>query len=120
MSPAIGFAGILMTFMMVADQIISGYSRVDRTLSGLGWLIAALASWRGAWVGWLARLGKHSFGIYLSHALFIEGIQAAAHASGYGVSLGLDLVAMTGGFIGALLTTLLIARTPKLRWLNGD
>lgn len=119
-NPAIGFAGLLMTTMMIGNQIVSGYSRMDRTLSGFGWLIVALADWRGAWVSILARFGKRAFGMYLSHVLFIEGIQAIAHASGYGISLGLDALSVVGSFIGAAVTTLLIARTPRLRWLNGD
>ncbi len=119
-NPAIGFAGVLMTVMMIGNQIFSGYSRVDRTLSGLGWLIAALADWRGAWVRWLARYGKHAYGIYLSHVLFIEGFQAVMHHRGYGSSVALDLATAGVSFVGAVLTTLLIARTPGLRWLNGD
>lgn len=119
-NPAIGFAGLLMTIMMIGNQVVSGYSRMDRTLSGLGWLIVALADWRGAWVSILARFGKRAFGMYLSHVLFIEGIQAVAHSRGYGVSVGLDLLSICGGFVGAVVTTLLISRTPRLRWLNGE
>jgi hypothetical protein len=105
---------------MVGNQIVSGYNRVDRTLSGFGWLFVSLADWRGRWVHFLARFGRLAYGVYLSHVLFVEGIQAVAHARGYGSSIGLDLLATLGGIVGGILTALLISRSRYLRWLSGD
>ena len=74
-SPALGFAGLLLTFAMLANQIVSGYSRVDRTLSGLGWLMAALAAWRGPWVNSDGALRPTVVRRLSRTVLIIEGVQ---------------------------------------------
>ncbi len=119
-SPALGCAGLLLTIAMLSNQIVNGYSRIDRTLSGLGWLLAAMAAWRGPWVSWMARIGRLSYGIYLAHVLVVEGVQTVAHRAGIGASIGLDLVTMTAAFFGALAITIVISRSKHLRWINGD
>ncbi|CAN5540379.1 hypothetical protein BH09PLA1_BH09PLA1_30820 [soil metagenome] len=119
-SHALGFAGMLLTIAMLANQIISGYSRIDRTLSGLGWLLAAMAAWRGPWVNWMASVGRKSYGVYLAHVLVIEAVQTIAHRSGIGSSIGLDLFTISVGFSVALAITMAIARSSYTRWINGD
>lgn len=119
-SPALGFIGLLLTIAMLANQVISGYSRMDRTLSGMGWLLAALAAWRGAWVQWMARLGRCSYGIYLAHVLVVEGVQAIAHKRGFASSVELDVFTMLAAFAISLVITVTIARSRYTRWINGD
>jgi fucose 4-O-acetylase-like acetyltransferase len=119
-SPALGFIGLLLTIAMLANQVISGYSRIDRTLSGMGWLLAALAGWRGPWVQWMANLGRRSYGIYLAHVLIIEGVQAVAHKRGFGPSVELDAFTMVAAFAVSLAITVAISRSRYTRWINGD
>jgi peptidoglycan/LPS O-acetylase OafA/YrhL len=118
-TPIVGLAGALLTIGTVTDQLINGYSRLERTLSGLGWMLAALATWRGPWVNWMARGGRNAYGIYLTHVLFIEGVQAVAHRAGFGSSVGLDAVTIAAGFGGGLLLTNLLSRSRRTAWLNG-
>lgn len=118
-TPIVGLAGALLTIGTVTDQLIHGYSRLERTLSGLGWLLAALATWRGPWVQWMARGGRHAYGIYLTHVLFIEAVQAIAHRAGLGSSIGLDAVTIIAGFFGGLLLTTALDKSRHTAWLNG-
>jgi len=119
-TPAMGFAGLLLTTAMISNQIIYGYSRLDRTLSGLGWLMVALAAWNAPWVPMLARLGRYSYGIYLIHVLIIEGLQAVLHHAGFAVSVPLDLCIMLATFTLSSLIAVAIAQVRWLRWLDGD
>jgi peptidoglycan/LPS O-acetylase OafA/YrhL len=119
-SPAVGFAGILLTCAMVSNQTLYGYSRVERTMSGMGWLMVALTAWWAPWVSVLARLGRHAYGIYLVHVLVIETIQAIAHHAGYGSSIQLDLFTMTSTFLLSSAVAVSLSRIPSLRWLNGE
>ena len=119
-TPAVGFAGILVTCAMVGDQVLHGYSRLERTMSGMGWLMVALTAWSAPWVPALARLGRHAYGIYLVHVMLIESIQAIAHHAGYGSSVALDLFTMTSTFVLSTAIAISISRIPHLRWLNGE
>jgi surface polysaccharide O-acyltransferase-like enzyme len=119
-TPAVGFAGILVTCAMVSDQTLHGYSRLERTMSGMGWLMVALTAWSAPWVPVLARLGRHAYGIYLVHVLVIETIQAIAHHAGYGSSVELDVFTMTSTFLLSSAIAISLSRMPYLRWLNGE
>jgi peptidoglycan/LPS O-acetylase OafA/YrhL len=119
-STSVGFAGLLLTAAMVANQILYGYTRLDRTLSGLGWLMVALTAWNAPWVPMLARLGRYSYGIYLVHVLILEALQAIFHHAGYGVSVQLDLFIMLVTFVASAAIAVSIAQVRWLRWLNGD
>jgi peptidoglycan/LPS O-acetylase OafA/YrhL len=113
----VGLFGAALTVAMVGLQIRYGYSRAERTLSGLGWMLAALAAWRGPWVHWLARAGRHSYGMYLSHVLVIEGVQAVAHRAGLGSSVGLDVATIVCGGLGAWALAAGLGRYRRLAWL---
>lgn len=120
LNPLLGVMGATLTLVMITSQITYGYSRIDRTLSGLGWFIAALVAWRGPWVKWAARLGRHGYGIYLSHILFVEGFQAVGHKLGYGISVQFDLLCILAAIIGSTIVAIQLDRNRRLRWLNGE
>jgi fucose 4-O-acetylase-like acetyltransferase len=113
----IGFGGAALTAAMVVTQIRYGYSRLERTLSGMGWMLAALAVWRGPWVTWLAKAGRRSYGVYLSHVLVIQGVQAVAHWAGAPTSVGLDVVVIACGVVGAYAIATGLGRWRGTAWM---
>jgi peptidoglycan/LPS O-acetylase OafA/YrhL len=114
--PAIGGALLI---VMLGLQIADGYSRLDRTLSGLGLLLFATAAWRVPLLSWMSWIGRRSYGIYLTHVLFIEGMQAIAHQCGFGSSVALDAVTFAAGLGGGLAATIALQRTKRFAWLAG-
>lgn len=119
MTTVISIVGGFMTVLTLSLQLAFGYSRLDRTLSGLGLLLLALGPWRGSIVLALARIGRLSYGIYLSHVLFIETVQFIARHGGLGASLRLDLFNMWFSLIAATLLAVWLQNRRWLAWLNG-
>lgn len=118
--PLLAGLGALLTLVMLGLQISRGYSRFDRTLSGLGWMLVALAPWRGAIVSKTASLGRLSYGMYLSHALFVEGTQTAFRVLGFAPSVAIDLTVFAVAIIGSASLAAALARSKRLSWLNGQ
>ena len=116
-TPLIGAAGLALTAVTLGEQWVNGYSRSLRTLSGFGWLLIALAPWRARILPVLARLGRHSYGIYLVHVLFVQGAQAIIHRAGQPVSPSMDILTVTVAMAGAIGTTWLLAQSRYTRWL---
>jgi peptidoglycan/LPS O-acetylase OafA/YrhL len=114
-----GIAGLFLTAGAVFSQIRFGYSRPERTLSGLGWALVALSGWHRSWVPHLAALGKYAYGAYLSHVLVIETVQALAHSAGVGPSVALDAFTFAMGVAGAFWIAIVLGRHRRLAWLNG-
>lgn len=83
--------GFFLTWATIGNQVMYGYNLLDRTLSGLGWFLLAFAPIHGKLIQWLGKLGRHSFGMYRAHALFVEGMQYALHRMGLKVSPMMDL-----------------------------
>lgn len=86
-------------------------------LAGLGWILLALAPWRGWGIERLARLGGLSLGIYLAHPMFIEGLQALAMRAGWRTSWGLDLSIFAAALASSTFFSALLARSRWSRWL---
>lgn len=113
--PVIG--GLLLVGTM-ALQVATGYTRIERTLGGLGLLLLATAPWRRVpFLLWMSWIGRRSYGIYLAHIVFIEGMQAVAHHLGFASSLALDVVTFASGLAGGLAVTVALQRTKRLAWL---
>lgn len=118
--PAIvGIGGIVLAAWMLVQQALHGWLMLPRALSGLGCMLVALAPWRGTLVQGFARLGRFGYGIYLSHVLVVEMIRATMHHFGFDPSIWLDLLVFALGFAGSISIAKLLARYPKLAWLNG-
>jgi peptidoglycan/LPS O-acetylase OafA/YrhL len=118
--PAIvGIGGIVLAAWMLVQQALHGWLMLPRALSGFGCMLAALAPWRGPLVQGFARLGRFGYGIYLSHVLVVEMIRATMHHLGFDSTIWLDLLVFALGFAGSISIAKLLARTPKLAWLNG-
>ncbi|MGH7178482.1 MAG: acyltransferase family protein [Tepidisphaeraceae bacterium] len=119
-TPLVATSGILLLAGTVGDQLAHGYSRLYRTLSGLGLLLASLGPWHGPAVSAAARLGRLSYGVYLAHSLLIEGLQSIANRFGVPHELWFDVATFAFGLGGSLALTWLLARSRRTAWLIGD
>jgi len=117
--PAIGFIGLLMVVTMVADQFVNGYSRLDRTLSGLGLLLAALAPWPKQIVSVLAPIGRLSYGMYLSHLLVIGAMLGLAKRMHIPTTTQLKLFTWLATVVLSYLLAKALSRSKWLTILNG-
>ena len=118
-SPVMGSAGIVLAAFVSVEQVFKGLQLIPRGLSGLGCMIAALAPWKTAAGSVLARLGRYSYAIYLSHALIVEIIHAAIYRHNLELSMGLDLITFTLSFAGSILLAIALGHSRRLAWLNG-
>jgi peptidoglycan/LPS O-acetylase OafA/YrhL len=118
-SKAVGVAGIVLALACSTEQVLRGIQPIPRGLSGLGCMVAALAPWKGRAMSVLARFGRYSYGVYLSHVLVGEIVRAVAAHSHLPVSAGLDLVIFVFSFAGSLAIVMALGKSPRLAWLNG-
>lgn len=118
-SPVVGLAGIALMMACSLKQVLNGIQLIPRGLTGLGCMLAALTPWRGPAVSWLARYGRHGYGIYLCHVLIIEPMHVLSARLHLPSSIFLDVVTFAFAFAGSLALVRVIGRTPRLRWLNG-
>ncbi len=97
----------------------SGPYRMARHLSGIGVLLIAIPP-DGGWITMrLAKLGRYSYGIFLSHLVFVEGFLAVASRRGIGMSWELDVSIFVLSCVGATGLTILLMRFNGTRWLVG-
>jgi peptidoglycan/LPS O-acetylase OafA/YrhL len=115
----VGIGGIVLAAWMLVQQALHGWMMLPRALAGFGCMLAALAPWRGPLVQGFARLGRFGYGIYLSHVLVVEMLRATMHHFGFDPTIWLDMLVFALGFAGSIAIAKLLARTPKLAWLNG-
>ena len=95
----------------IAINVLVGRSAGIEMAAGLAAFLLAASAIDGAAVRLLATGGGVAMGIYLSHVLFVEGIQAAAHRSGFEPSAGLDVVVGATAFAAAWGASVLLRRT---------
>jgi surface polysaccharide O-acyltransferase-like enzyme len=105
--------GFFLTWATIGNQIIYGYNRLDRTLSGIGWFLMAFAPFSGRIFKWFGTLGKHSYGIYLGHVLFVEGLQTIADLAHLPNTPILDIAVFVLAMVGS---TLLAIAAGYNRW----
>jgi peptidoglycan/LPS O-acetylase OafA/YrhL len=118
--PLLGALGIVLAVVTSLMQVTKGaILLIPRGLSGLGCMLAALVPWRSAATDVLADLGKHSYGIYLSHVLVVESLRLVTNRLHLAASVPLDFVIFAVGFVLSLALVLLLARSRKTAWLNG-
>jgi peptidoglycan/LPS O-acetylase OafA/YrhL len=92
--------------------------RLVENLSGLGLALFAFSNLRGKVINLLARLGKLSFGIYLSHVLFLGACRAIATRVGFDTTLGFAILATAVTLACSSVLTGLLLKSPGLRWLG--
>ena len=97
----------------------AGRNAALENLAGIAALAAAMGPWDGPFIRLAARFGKHAYGIYLAHLLFLELFFAilAAQASRIPGPCALEFAAALG-FSYALVW--LLSQWRGTRWLTGD
>ncbi|CAN5652450.1 acyltransferase family protein [soil metagenome] len=116
---SVGFAGVAIMLACSLKQVASGIQIIPRSLTGLGCMLAALAPWRGAGIAWLARYGRHGYGIYLCHVLFVEPLHVVRTRLHLTPSVATDLTTFVLAFAGSLILVQLLSRSATLKRLNG-
>jgi peptidoglycan/LPS O-acetylase OafA/YrhL len=93
----------------------TGRNAALENAAGLACLVVGLAPWDGRLVRGLAALGTLAYGVYLSHVLFVEGIQAVAARAGVaaGNSWWSDVAVFAGAVAGSLVLSAYLRRS---RW----
>ncbi|MEQ8836987.1 MAG: acyltransferase, partial [Lacipirellulaceae bacterium] len=118
---AAGILGSLLFFAGSAWLWQNGRNSLAENLAGCGLLLATLPDTftRGLSVsGSLAKqLGAWSFGIYVVHILFVEGIQDVLHALQIEASPTIDLIIYVLSIIGSVAVTILASQFAGLSWL---
>lgn len=112
--------GFFLTWATIGNQIVNGYNRLDRTLSGVGWFLMCFAPLHGRAFQLVGRFGRHSYGIFLAHPLFVEGLQTAANIYGIRVSAMRDIAVFIVALAGSTLLSLLASRHPWTALLMGE
>jgi len=118
-SLAAGFAGIALTVFCSVKQALHGIQLVPRALSGFGCMVAALAPWNRRWMPVLARFGRYSYGIYLSHVLIAEIFRNIAIRAQLPDTAALDIVMFLSTLAGSFMLVLALASSRRTAWLNG-
>lgn len=118
-APLLAFAGLLLTAALCAYQWHTGVTAPLKVLGGIGLAFVALAPLRGSIISFLGGLAPYSFGIYLSHALWILLARTLVSAAGLPVSPMRDLNVFLAALFASVISLRLLARHPSLRWLAG-
>lgn len=114
-----GIVGTVLLVGAMSQQYLEGENRAMRSLSGVGLLMLAFAPLPRS-AGTIASLvGRHAFGIYLTHQFFIEVLRFAAYRSGVTPSAGFDVFTFMFTVVGSVLLTVTLARFCSTAWLVG-
>ena len=90
-----------------------------KVAAGLGFGLTALGPWKGKAITWLARLAPLSFGVYVSHYLWITVARAFANHAGVPVCWQRDVVVFLVATALSLLGVRTLACWPWMDWLTG-
>lgn len=109
--------GILSAACGVAWLHLAGRNPAVETLAGLALLIAALGPSTPSWLAGWRGVASLSFGVYLSHLLFIKTAQSVIDWFGCDFSAGQDLAVFVFAVCGSVVLTGILTRFRGTRWL---
>lgn len=109
--------GAIVLLACLPLMVIHWHSHLTENLAGMGVVVIALHEWRAIVVQRLAGLASLAYGVYLSHVMFIEGMQAVAARVGLSQLWWLDLLVFAFATIAALFFTRAVSRWRLGRWI---
>lgn len=86
-------------------------------LAGLFLLLACFGDCRFTWVTAVASLGSMAYGVYLSHMLFVEGLQDVAQHFRFPENALNDILVFVLSTVCALVLTACLQRSRRWSWL---
>ena len=116
----LAIVGSVVLVCTLAAQPFFGATSFIRGLCGLGCLCIALYPMRSSGLEWIGVLGRHSFGIYLSHVLFLRVIAVWTQRYDIAPSLSLDVMSFVIALSGGLILSMLLSRSRWKRWTLGE
>jgi len=109
--------GLIMAVGGIAGMWVWGIGPAVQTLSGLGAGLIAFSPLRGPLIAWLAGLGRYSYGVYLTHLLFVNAFQTLGRGLNLPVTWWLCVIYLVLALAASLAFTALLQLSPYTRWL---
>ncbi|MBC8108720.1 MAG: acyltransferase [Anaerolineae bacterium] len=120
-SPALAVISAIVLIACVPLLRLRWHAHLTENLAGFALLVlglcASMGSCRSPLVRRLAVLAPLAYGIYLSHVMFLEGMQAVAARAGYKQLWWLDLLVFVFTTAAAIVFTAVVSRLRWSRWL---
>ncbi|MGC4033756.1 MAG: acyltransferase [Tepidisphaeraceae bacterium] len=118
-SGRVALMGVLLVLGVMATQAWIDQQKILRTFAGLGCLAIALYPLANTAIARLGSLGRFTYGIYLSHLLFIRFIDdiLLRHAK---PTLLTDVAVFGVSFAGAITLSILLSKSKYTRWTLGE
>jgi peptidoglycan/LPS O-acetylase OafA/YrhL len=112
--------GIVLVAFWLGTALVYRRSVALENVAGFGLMLISLSWGMGATVAWIVALGSTSFGIYLIHPLFVEGMQHILPKIGFrGHSCALEISIFLTSFVASFVTVAILRRYALTKWLTG-
>lgn len=104
---------------VIMEVILSLQARqmLAENLAGTFLLLACFGQCHNRWVLAIATFGSLAYGVYLSHMLFVEGLQDIAQYAGFSEGALNDLIVFALSAVCAILLTIGLKKSRHLNWL---
>lgn len=110
-SPVVTAAAIILFAITSYVMLSLVRSPAWEAAGGLSAFVVCFTPLRAKWIDCLGKIGAFAMGIYLSHVLWVELLQAVAHRPGHAPAVWLDFAVAIASVLLALLTSFLLRGT---------
>ncbi|MCC7203899.1 MAG: acyltransferase [Phycisphaeraceae bacterium] len=111
--------GLLMLVAITAYQWVHGMHPALKVLTGLSFILVALAPWQHALITWVARLAPLTMGVYLCHWLWISLARGLADFYDIPICPQRDVVIFLLASLLSVTSLWLLVRVRWGAWLTG-
>ena len=119
-TPALAIAGGVLLLLCLALQSVWMDAKALRAFAGLGCVAIALLPLASPLVTRLGSLGRHSYGIYLSHLVFVRIAVAVVERFQGTPTLASDAVTFVFAFTAAAALSVALSKSKWTRWTLGE
>lgn len=119
-SGKVAVMGVLLLLGVMATQEWVDQQKILRTFAGLGCLAIAFYPLASTAVARLGSFGRYTYGIYLSHLLFIRFIAEIFARKDIQPTLISDIAVFAVAFVGATTLSVLLSKSKYTRWTLGE